>query len=56
MTAHLNGDGLVRRAHTTPEPDAPKPEPGKEPPPDDMPLPEQAPIEEPTPPRAPIQT
>jgi hypothetical protein len=44
------------RAHSTPEPDQPKPQPDKAPPPDDMPLPEQAPIEEPQPPKPPIKT
>ena len=33
------------RAHTTPEPDVPPPEPEKDPPPDDTPLPETPPIE-----------
>lgn len=47
--------GLTRRAHTTPEPDMPPPQPEKEPPPDEMPMPDHAPIEEPTPPRAPVK-
>jgi hypothetical protein len=46
----------IRRAHITPEPDIPPPEPQKDPPPDNTPLPEQPPVEEPTPPKIPIKT
>jgi protein TonB len=44
------------RAHSTPDPETPPPQPEKDPPPDNTPLPEQAPIEEPTPPKPPIKT
>ncbi|GJI98355.1 hypothetical protein RugamoR57_50730 [Duganella caerulea] len=44
------------RAHTTPEPDMPPPQPEKDPPPDNMPLPDHAPIEEPQPKQPPVKT
>jgi hypothetical protein len=43
------------RAHSTPEPDIPPPEPEKDPPPDNTPLPETPPIEEPEPPQPPMK-
>jgi hypothetical protein len=43
------------RAHTTPEPDVPPPEPEKDPPPDNTPLPETPPIEEPVPKQPPMK-
>jgi hypothetical protein len=43
------------RAHSTPEPDMPPPQPEKDPPPDNMPMPDQAPIEEPQPKQPPLK-
>jgi protein TonB len=44
------------RAHITPDPETPPPQPEKDPPPDNYPTPEHAPIEEPEPPKTPVKT
>lgn len=59
MTDRFNcstGERAIRRAHSTPDPDAvPPPEPKPNPVPDDVPLPTHAPVEEPTLPEPPIK-
>ena len=51
----LTTDRAGVRAHSTPDPDVPPPQPEKDPPPDNMPVPDQAPIEEPEPKAPPIK-
>ncbi|MDP3672783.1 MAG: hypothetical protein Q8R69_24240 [Telluria sp.] len=59
MTDRFNrssAERAIRRAHSTPDPDAvPPPEPKPNPVPDDVPLPTHAPVEEPTLPEPPIK-
>ena len=47
--------GAMRRAHSTPDPDLPPPEPKAPPVPEDVPPPVHAPVEEPAPPVPPIR-
>jgi len=54
MSSIVSAD-TVRRAHSTPDPEVPPPEPEKDPPPDNTPLPDLPPIEEPEPPQPPIK-
>ena len=51
----IDPHAVLQRAHSTPDPEVPPPQPEKDPPPDNMPVPDHAPIEEPTPKAPPLK-